>query len=254
MKDVSSNLFQQYLKIIGRSDLFSGLPVELCSDIIAHGQHRTFVRGQFLLHQGDVPHYTAFILEGNLITLRSNVEGDETVIRLLGSGETCMEAILFPHNGPSPISVRAVRTSEVLCIDAAYLIGLSERNARFSRNLVNILSHYYRRAIQQIDAITIQDAQVRLGQYLLNHYLQSESEDEFVLAFRKMDIAHHLGMTPETLSRTFRQLQKDSITLNNKDVSLHHPYALCQFCSVEMSSQCRNQQTADCLFKHRKNG
>lgn len=102
MENNSSSLFQQYLETIGKSELFSGLPVDLCSEIIAHSQHRTFARDQFLLHQGDVPRYTAFILKGNLITLRSNAEGDETVIRLLGSGETCMEAILFPHNGPSP--------------------------------------------------------------------------------------------------------------------------------------------------------
>jgi transcriptional regulator, crp/fnr family len=171
MKNISSSLFQQYLEIIGKSELFSGLPVDLCSEVIAHSQHRSFARDQFLLHHGDVPRYTAFILKGNLITLRSNAEGDETVIRLLGSGETCMEAILFPQNGPSPISVRAVKPSEVLCIDAAYLTRLSESNAQFSRNLVNILAFYYRRAMQQIDAITIQDAQMRLGQYLLDRYL-----------------------------------------------------------------------------------
>ena len=176
MNHASSSLFQQYLEIIGKSELFSGLPVELCSDIIAHGQHRSFARDQFLLHQGDRPHYTAFILKGNLITLRSNSDGDETVIRLLGSGETCMEAILFPHCGPSPISVRAVRASEVLCIDAQYLIHLAESNARFANNLIHILARHYRNAMQQIDAITIQDAQARLGQYLLNHYLQSESD------------------------------------------------------------------------------
>ena len=88
MKNIPSSLFQQYLEIIGKSELFSGLPVDLCSEIIAHSQRRSFARDQFLLHQGDVPRYTAFILKGNLITLRSNAEGDETVIRLLGSGET----------------------------------------------------------------------------------------------------------------------------------------------------------------------
>ena len=254
MNHASSSLFQQYLEIIGKSELFSGLPVELCSDIIAHGQHRSFARDQFLLHQGDRPHYTAFILKGNLITLRSNSDGDETVIRLLGSGETCMEAILFPHCGPSPISVRAVRASEVLCIDAQYLIHLAESNARFANNLIHILARHYRNAMQQIDAITIQDAQARLGQYLLNHYLQSESDEEFVLTFRKVDIAHHLGMTPETLSRTFKQLQKNGVNLRNRDVALCHPHALCQFCSVETSAQCPLLRSQNCPLKPRKSG
>ena len=252
MENNSSSLFQQYLETIGKSELFSGLPVDLCSEIIAHSQHRTFARDQFLLHQGDVPRYTAFILKGNLITLRSNAEGDETVIRLLGSGETCMEAILFPHNGPSPISVRAVKPSEVLCIDAAYLMRLADSNARVARNLVNILAFYYRRAMQQIDAITIQDAQMRLGQYLLDRYLQSDTEEEFILAFRKADIAHHLGMTPETLSRTFRELKKDGVKLNNKDVSLCSPYALCAYCTLETSVQCPHIQTQFCSLKPHK--
>ena len=112
---------------------------------------------------------------------------------------------------------------------------LADSNARVARNLVNILAFYYRRAMQQIDAITIQDAQMRLGQYLLDRYLQSDTEEEFILAFRKADIAHHLGMTPETLSRTFRELKKDGVKLNNKDVSLCSPYALCAYCTLETS-------------------
>lgn len=241
-------LFEDYRDVFTRSALFDGLPEELCLEIITCSQRRTFARDEYLLHQGELPGYTALILSGNLITLRSNSEGDESVIRLLKPGETCMEAILFPHAGPSPISVRAVRESEVLCIPAKEVERLSRKNAQFSRNLVNILAFFYRLAMQQIDNITIQNSQARLGRYLLSRYLETDNE-QFELSFRKTDIAHHLGMTPETLSRTLKQLQKDHILVAPQGIALHQPNALCQFCSKEMATQCQHAKQTDCLLR-----
>lgn len=235
---MSSNIYQKYQNTFEQSQIFAGLDKSFIIDCLKHSEIKLFRRGQYLLHQGDKPRYTAFILSGNLITLRSDAHGNEIIIRLLEAGETCIEAILFPHSISSPISVKASRSSEILCIPAPYIEHICLKNNLFSRNLINVLAFYYRRAMQQIDSITMQDAERRLGQYLLQCYLESGHHEHFELSFRKTDIARYLGMSPETFSRTLKNLQKQYINVENHDISLNDQHALCCFCTPESAVNC----------------
>lgn len=223
--------------IIKKSQLFKQLNDEQICELLQHAEPHTIERNQYLLHQGDEPSALVFILAGELFTFRSTFDGNEIIIRMLTAGETCVDVILFPIV-PSPVSIKAMKDTQVLCFDAFFLYEFMKQHPQLSTNLIYIVSKYYRRAMLQIDNFTLRDATYRVGRYLLNLSNHSENNLDFNLSFRKADIANYLGMTPETLSRSLKELQTMGVKIDKLHVILENPDALSQFCDSKSFSRC----------------
>ena len=85
----------------GSPQLFKGLSKESLETIIEQASLHNFAANEILVAQGDIPNYVYFIVDGRGRTFRSNIDGDETTVRMLEVGETCMDAVIF-MGGPSP--------------------------------------------------------------------------------------------------------------------------------------------------------
>lgn len=223
--------------VIRQSLLFSKLTKVQLTDLLTHAQLQTIYRNNYLLHQGDEPTSLIFILSGELLTLRSTCDGNEVIIRMLTAGETCVDVILFPIV-PSPVSIKAIKDTQLLCFDADFIYGFIEHHPQLSKNLLYIISKYYRRAMLQIDNITLRDATYRVGRYLLDLSQNSENKKHFTFSFRKADIAKYLGMTPETLSRSLKDLQTLGVKVDKLNVVLENPDNLSNFCDSENFTRC----------------
>lgn len=225
--------------------LLRGVDREVRKQIIDVSHQKRFHAGDILLHQGEPCHYLALILSGHLLTLRQNPNGEETIFRLLNPGQTCMEAIMFIE-GTSPISVRANSDTTILAIPRHLVESLSQNHPAFSYNLLKIVSNFYRVAMLQIDAITIKTAKDRVGYYLLNRYIDEHNAKSFELSFKKSDIARHLGITPETLSRSLSMLKDDNLRIQGEQVHLRNPFALCGFCDSDAHALCEKRRDPNC--------
>jgi CRP-like cAMP-binding protein len=78
----------------------------------------------------------------------------------------------------------------------------------FAVNLLRIVSRHYKNAMHQIEAMNIKSPLQRVGYYfLLKHIEQGHENLDFKLPFKKQVVANYLGMTPETFSRTLKQMK-----------------------------------------------
>ena len=75
--------------------IFEGLSNDEIAGLLSAGHIKLYNKGQILVQQGDMPQSLYFIVSGSLITFRSSQEGAINAIRLLGKGETCMDAVIF---------------------------------------------------------------------------------------------------------------------------------------------------------------
>lgn len=224
-------------EIIKKSQFFKKLHDDQICELLQYAEMHTIERNQYLLHQGDEPTALIFILSGELFTFRSTFDGNEVIIRMLTAGETCVDVILFPIV-PSPVSIKAMKDSTVLLFDAFFLYDFMQQHSQMSTNLIYIISKYYRRAMLQIDNFTLRDATYRVGRYLLNLSNHSENSRDFNLSFRKSDIANYLGMTPETLSRSLKELQSMGVKVDKLHVILENSDALSHFCDSKNFTRC----------------
>lgn len=229
-----------------KSPLFEGLSEESLKKLSAQAKIQNHSANHLLVQQGDAPEGVYLILEGEVRTMRFNEDGAEATIRLLKAGETCMEAVLF-MGGPSPITVQALTACKVLMIPAPVIKDHVLADSRFALNIIKIVTHHYKNAMHQIDAMNIKTPMQRVGYYFLEKHLEAGHDSlEFKLPFRKQTIANYLGITPETFSRTLKQMREMGIEVDDDVIRMKDAFRLCHFCDPDTEALCTRSDKEHC--------
>lgn len=226
--------------------LFQGLHEDSLQILLSHSHMKEIHAGQQIVQQGDAADTLYYILGGKVKTQRYSADGAESTIRMLGKGDTFMDAVIF-MGCKSPIAVQTVEDSRLLLIPAETVRRQAINDSRFACNLLRIVTRHYKTAIQQIDSITTKTPIERLGYYFLRLHLENGSDTmEISLPFKKSMIANHLGMTPETFSRALSQIKKMGIDADQETLTLRDAYALCHFCDPDTVNTCIKYGSEDC--------
>lgn len=235
------------------ASLFDGLDENGMQLLLNNAILQEYPTGRLLIQQGDTPTHLYYIIEGILKTFRTDVEGGEATMRLLRKGETCMDAVIF-MGGPSPISVQVQENAKVLMIPEGFVRAYVLSNPQFATNLLRIITKHYKNAMHQLDSIVTKPPLQRLGYYLLKLHLEQKPDTlDITLPFRKALIANHLGMTPETFSRSLKELKKSGIDIDQEHITLRNAYSLCHFCDADTAFICTDKDKENCptcQFKH----
>lgn len=226
--------------------LFIGLTEDSIQTLLSNSFMQNFSAGKQIIQQGDTPTHLYFIIEGSIKTVRYSTEGEEATIRMLRTGETFMDAVIF-MGGKSPINAMTLEDSRFLMIPAETVRRHALYDAQFACNLLRIVTKHYKNAMQQIDSIITKSPVERLGYYFLKQHLEQDPQSmDIALPFQKSTIANHLGMTPETFSRALAQIKKMGIDVDQENLTLRDAYALCHFCDPDTAHSCPKFQTDSC--------
>ncbi|MBE2191269.1 MAG: Crp/Fnr family transcriptional regulator [Alphaproteobacteria bacterium] len=227
--------------------LFEKLKESSLEKLLQHSVIQDYESGRLLVQQGDKPEYIYLVISGVLKTFRIDAEeGREATIRMLQSGDTCMEAVLF-MGGPSPINVQTVNQSKVLQLPERIVKQHALDDAQFAMNLLRIVTRHYKNAMHQIEAMNIKSPLQRVGYYFLLKHLDAGHDNlEFELPFQKQMIANYLGMTPETFSRTLKQMKGLGIEIEGEKIKMRDAFSLCHFCDSDTASICDNHDKGSC--------
>lgn len=221
-----------------KPQIFDGLAEESLQKLLAHSVIEEHDAARLLVQQGDMPEGLYLVIEGSVKTLRVNEDGEEATFRMLEPGDTFMEAVLF-MGGPSPVSVQTLTKCKLLLIPGRIIRGQVLADAQFATNLLRIVTHHYRNALHQIDAMQIKAPVQRIGYYFLTKHIESGHDDlDFTLPFRKQVIANYLGMTPETFSRALKQIKTMGISVEDDHIKMKDAFSLCHFCDSDTAAQC----------------
>lgn len=231
-----------------QSGLFESISEDSIQHLLKNSSVQTFDTGKLIVQQGDTPTYIYMIIEGLIRTFRINDNGEEATIRLLTKGETCMEAVMF-MGGPSPIYVEVMEEAKLLLIPEAIVKKHVLEDSQFSTNLLRIVASHYKNAMHQIDAMNIKSPLQRVGYYFLTKHIENGNKSlDIQLPFKKQVVANYLGMTPETFSRTLKQLKSIGISVEGDKISLKDSYVLCNFCDIDTAVKCPNKEKENCSF------
>lgn len=229
-----------------KPQLFEGLSENSLQALLQRSVMQDYESGRILVQQGDNPECIFLVLDGSLKTTRINEDGGEAIIRMLEAGDTCMEAVLF-MGIPSPINVQAMSTAKILKIPDSVVKKHVLEDSAFAVNLLRIVSRHYKNAMHQIEAMNIKSPLQRVGYYfLLKHIEQGHENLDFKLPFKKQVVANYLGMTPETFSRTLKQMKDMGIKVEEDIIRMRDSFALCHFCDSDTASLCSRHDQPEC--------
>jgi CRP-like cAMP-binding protein len=207
--------------------LFGGLPVASLALLASATQERHYARGEEVFQKGERPSGLCVVLSGKLKEACRGPGGEEKILEVLGSGETCGEAALFLGT-PHPFPVTALSNSVLLHVEKTAIDALINSRPLFVNLLLQVLASKQHRALRDIEAYALSSPLQRVVGYLIDQCHEGgEGTPSLLLPAPKQVIASRLGMTPAALSRTFRDLSEAGlISLRGKRVVLCDPARL----------------------------
>lgn len=204
----------EYINILRKSLLFSGLEEENLVEVAAIATKRTFSRGETLFSEGEKANGFYLLASGSIKLCKISPDGKEKVLHFVHPSETFAEAAFF-GDGAYPAEARALEKGEALFFPREAFIGLLERNPRFSLNLIVSLSLLLRRFARQIEELSFAEVPSRLAAYLLELAAKKsttyQGKTYLDLEMKKGELASHIGTVSETLSRTLKKLKEEGI-------------------------------------------
>jgi len=174
---------------------------------------KPYQKGDYLFQHGDSFDAIYAVRSGSVKTYSQDDNGDEQITGFYLAGEIMgLDAV---HEGAHPCSAIALETTSVCKIPFNTLEQLSSELPSLQHQLLRIMS----KEITEDQALLIllgqKSAEERVAAYLVNMSDRMEkrgfSATEFNLSMSRKDIGNYLGLTIETISRTFSHLQQQEL-------------------------------------------
>ena len=170
-------------------------------------------KGEFLFQTGNKFTSIYAVRSGSIKTYTESEQGDEQITGLYLPGELLgLDAI---HNYEHPCSGIALETTSLCEIPFDTLEELSEDIPNLHHQLYRIMSKEIASDQTLLMLIAQKNAEEKLAAFLINLStrlkLRNFSETEFHLSMSRKDIGNYLGLTIETISRTFSRFQSEGL-------------------------------------------
>lgn len=174
------------------------------ADIARITNARIFKKGEVIYHEGEMEKKLYVIHLGRVKVSKMSEAGKEQIIRILEPGDFLGELSLFVQ-APLNNTAEALEATKVCMIDGIKLNEIISRNPGIAAKIIEELSKRLQKAENLIESLGLQDVEQRVADTLLR---MSEGKDEIQLAISKKDLAAHIGISQETLSRKLSQFQE----------------------------------------------
>lgn len=205
-------------EILERTQLLRGLS-EVWRDRLA-GLARLdhFSAGHVIFREGDNVPGLYCVGTGVVRVAKDGPTGKQLVLHFAHPGHTFGEVAVF-GNFCAPAAAEVVEDCLCAVIPTPVLRGLLEAHHELCLELLSATAHWVRSLVGLLEDIVLRDAAARLARYLLE-IGPVASQQPFFLPVLKKDLAAHLNLTQETLSRTLRKLIDAQLITTETDGSI----------------------------------
>jgi CRP/FNR family nitrogen fixation transcriptional regulator len=180
-----------------------------------------FYRDNIIVCEGDSADYLFLIVSGNVRACKTFQNGTRNIVAFYLPGD------LFGWSDHThSISIEAVTDTMLVFLKRSALLSIASRDNRIAKLLLRAAA----REIQflQDHALLSRDAKCRVATFLTDFWVRLGKPKYLDFPMTHQDIADHLGLTIETLSRTITDLEKSGIVSRapSRRLSLRNPLLL----------------------------
>jgi CRP/FNR family transcriptional regulator len=194
-----------------------GLSSDLSDDDMAKvdavALHTEYTTGATLIYEGDTADRVYNITRGVVRVTKLTPDGRRAITGFLFPGDF----LGLSYGGKYSYSAEAINEVSACRFGKEPLVKLFEEIPRLERRLLSMVSDELLSAQNQMVLLARKTPKEKLATFLLQiserlSHNQEVAPDEFDLAMSRADIADYLGLTIETVSRTFTTLHtKDGL-------------------------------------------
>jgi CRP/FNR family transcriptional regulator, dissimilatory nitrate respiration regulator len=217
---------------IGKSALFAALDPALLDQVLTGGEPASYAKGAAICREGEAADICHLVLRGIVKLSRQAGPDAMAVISLHKPGQTFMEGDCF-SGGVYSTTAEAVTDCRIARIDAVRLRRLIGDNPALALSLLGSASVQLRMLLHQVERLKLMTATARLAAFILDLARAARATKSVPLPYDKKIIAAQLGITPESFSRTLRQLRSHGVVMKKHDIEIEDLNRLRSLCSAE---------------------
>lgn len=184
--------------------LFAEVQEEQLASIAAAATERTLRRGDVLFSEGDEPDWLYIVTSGRIAIANKSIDGRESVVALMESGDLFGEMPLFDGGGRSA-EARALEPSTVIAIPYAPVRSLYETVPAELWNVVKLLATRLRSMDETLADSVFLDVTGRTAKRLLE---LAGDTDEFILPITQEELAGMVGASRERVNKAIASFVK----------------------------------------------
>ncbi|HHY13958.1 MAG TPA: Crp/Fnr family transcriptional regulator [Thermoanaerobacterales bacterium] len=185
--------------------IFSNLSPEEMIEIAQITISKNYHKGEMIYTAGHRGKRLFVIHKGKVKITRISESGKEQVIRILGPGDFMGELSLF-SNSILTDNAEALEDSSICIIDGKPMKNLMAKYPNIPLKVLEEMSLRLEKVETLVEFLGIHNTEKRIIQTLIG---LSDNHGVIELDISKKDLAAHMGMSQETLSRRLAQFQEN---------------------------------------------
>jgi CRP-like cAMP-binding protein len=207
------------------SGLFCRLEERLFEKLDREKTVRVFRAGEILFYQ-DSPSLAIYCIHGGIVKLfKMGDKGEAQVIRLLGPGESPGYRPVSAGE-PYAATAEALEKSTVCIIPRQCFLELIDQSKDLALEVMARLARDLRISEEQMLSLTQLSVKKRVAGLLLQLCERAQGLRQTAavipcITLKRKEMAQMIGTTPETLSRTLKELaQRDVVAVTRREIQL----------------------------------
>ena len=194
--------------------LFATLDRQAMHALTAQMAHKTFKKGETIVHEGERPLGFTVIREGSAKAFRTTFDGREQILYIFPANDYFGARFLFTEE-KVPYSVEALEETKVCILSKEQFSALLLEHSGVALQIIEAMANRMSRLELVMQGMGSRNAELRIASLLLEFkdtYGKKSGEYlEITLPLSREGLANYLGLARETLSRKMAQLEDDGI-------------------------------------------
>jgi len=191
--------------LLARVRLFRELDENARQQLLHGATAHRYEAGSLIFREGDTASAYLLVEAGEVEVFRYCHNGEERVFQVFEAGRTVAEAAMFMPHGRYPMCARSRTATRLYRLRRESLLAACRGHPELAMQMLAMLSQALYTQVNKVDWITSSSASERLANYLLS--LKTRDGGTVWLPLSQRQLASHLGIRAETLSRLFTDWQ-----------------------------------------------
>lgn len=191
-----------------RTRMFADLSAEEIGSVAEACTTRTLDKGEMLFREGDKGEGFYVIRSGSVSVFKLTPDGREQIICVFRAPESFAEATLATLE-VYPANAVALEPTQLIVVHRAEFRELIRRQPDLSLRMLGSMSLHLKHLVQTLQDYKGRQIEGRLVDWIFRH--APAGAPSFDLPVTKKTLAGQLGVTSETLSRTFARFREEGL-------------------------------------------
>lgn len=175
---------------------------------------KEYSKGTNIILPNDILSNIGIIIDGVAEISKEDIDGNKTIVSMLGIGNMFGESIVCRENKKSPVCVSSVEDCKVLFISYDKIIRSCTNRCEFHLNLINnlLVTIAEKNLIlnNKIDILLLKGLRERIATFLIRKYRET-GQSSFNINLNRNRLSEYLNVSRSALSRELSRMKNEGI-------------------------------------------